>query len=283
MAAVVATWDHFIAFALLGGIGGKMIYEAVHADDDAPEGAVPAQRAFAWRALLPLAIATSIDAFAAGITLPLLGFPLLASLAVIGLTTFSLSLAGVYAGRMFGYRLGRAWGIGQKGKDNGALLIVAPNERKVRIEVGRGLESQLTDAMTKLIIENAILPAFRRGDFAGGIRAGVRDIKDVVLGDAEAVKQRAQGGRPAPGTDTMSWVLIAFWLVVLAFVIWAMVQQMQQQQTQTVRRQRGRPDGGPVIIPSDWGNSGGWGGGSGGGGWSGGGGDFGGGGSSGSW
>ena len=100
----------------------------------------------------------------------------------------------------FGYRLGRAWAIGQKGKNNGVILIVAPSDRKVRIEVGRGLEPQLTDLMTKLIIENAILPAFRRNDFAGGIKAGVRDIRDVLLGDAEAVKQRAKGAaKRSPG------------------------------------------------------------------------------------
>ena len=92
----------------------------------------------------------------------------------------------------FGYQLGRKWQIGQQGKNNGVLLIVAPNERKVRIEVGRGLEPQLTDLMSKLIIENAILPAFRRGDFAAGIKAGVRDIRDVLLGDAEAVAERAR-------------------------------------------------------------------------------------------
>ncbi len=67
----------------------------------------------------------------------------------------------------------------------------------MRIEVGRGLEPQLTDIMTKLIIQNAILPAFRRGDFAAGIKAGVRDIRDVMLGDAEAVKDRAQAHRQA--------------------------------------------------------------------------------------
>src|ERR1700740_1940747 len=63
-----------------------------------------------------------------------------------------------------GYQVGRAWGIGQKEKNSGALLIVAPNERKVRIEVGYGLEGNLTDAVSKLIIENAILPRFRTGD-----------------------------------------------------------------------------------------------------------------------
>ncbi len=76
----------------------------------------------------------------------------------------------------YGYQLGRAWKIGQAGKNNGVLLIVAPNERKVRIEVGRGLEPILTDFMSRLIIENTILPEFRRKDFAAGIKLGVRDI-----------------------------------------------------------------------------------------------------------
>ena len=67
----------------------------------------------------------------------------------------------------------------------------------MRIEVGRGLEPQLTDLMSKLIVENAILPAFRRNDFAGGIKAGVRDIRDVLLGDAEAVKAARQDGGQA--------------------------------------------------------------------------------------
>src|SRR5262249_7216460 len=65
----------------------------------------------------------------------------------------------------FGYQLGRNWGIGQKDKNTGALLIVAPKEHKVRIEVGYGLEGQLTDAMSRVIIERDILPEFKRGDF----------------------------------------------------------------------------------------------------------------------
>ena len=76
----------------------------------------------------------------------------------------------------FGYQLGRHWGIGQAGKDNGALLIVAPEERAVRIEVGYGLEGELTDALSRTIIESRILPQFRQGDFAVGIKAGVAAI-----------------------------------------------------------------------------------------------------------
>ncbi len=181
----------------------------------------------------------------------------------------------------YGYRLGREWGIGQKGKDNGILLIVAPNERKVRIEVGRGLEPVMTDAMSSLIIRNAILPEFRRGDFSAGIRAGVRDIKDVLLGDAEEVKERARQASDA--LDFWQIALIIFWICVVLFVLFAVVQSINQA-PQAVGGRRGRRAG-PDAVP---GSSGGWGGGwsggdGGGGGWSGGGGDFGGGGSSGSW
>jgi uncharacterized protein len=122
----------------------------------------------------------------------------------------------------YGYRLGRAWGIGQKGKDNGVILIVAPRERKVRIEVGRGLEPQLTDAMSKLIVENAILPAFRRGDFAAGIKAGVRDIRDVLLGDAEAVRLRARRAAPR-SPEAVSFLplvfLGSFFLIAFMYVM----------------------------------------------------------------
>ena len=99
----------------------------------------------------------------------------------------------------FGVALGRRWQVGQKDKNNGALLIVAPNERKVRIEVGYGLEGALTDAVTRLIIENAIVPRFRAGDFAGGITRGVDDIVSVLTGDAEEWKRRA-AQRPDPAT-----------------------------------------------------------------------------------
>ncbi len=70
------------------------------------------------------------------------------------------SLQG-YSIEDFGYQLGRHWGIGQKGKNNGVLLIVAPKDHKVRIEVGYGLEGTLTDAQSRIIIEQSILPSFR--------------------------------------------------------------------------------------------------------------------------
>ena len=190
-----------------------------------------------------------------------------------------------------GYRLGRTWAIGQKGKDNGVILIVAPNERRVRIEVGRGLEPQLTDVMTKLIIENAILPAFRRNDFSGGIKAGVHDIRDVLLGDAAAVKERAArgAGRPSGGSAIPVTLLAVLILIAVAIVFAQSLGTANPQRVRDDRRRRrlaspppGWGGAGWGSSAGGWGSGGGWDGGSGGG-FSGGGGDFGGGGSSGSW
>ncbi|HXE02141.1 MAG TPA: TPM domain-containing protein [Hyphomicrobium sp.] len=188
----------------------------------------------------------------------------------------------------YGIGLARKWGIGQKGKDNGILLIVAPNDRKVRIEVGRRLEPMMTDTMSTLIIENAILPKFRRGDFGGGIKDGVRDIKTVLLGDAEEVKQRAGGARN-PQNDPTVMLHVIIWLLIVALIVWINYRNLRSvgagQTMGPDGRRRMRRNGGIIVIPGGSGNwGGGWsGGGSGGGGWSGGGGDFGGGGASGGW
>jgi uncharacterized protein len=184
----------------------------------------------------------------------------------------------------FGYQLGRYWGIGQKGKNNGVLLIVAPNERKVRIEVGYGLEGTLTDALSNVIINGAIVPRFRANDIAGGITRGTNDIVQVLSGDAELLKSLT-AARNAPrhvsSDDGNALISFLVWLAVLGFIWFAT----------TRRRGRGGRGGRgvPWIVPipigsSGWrsGSSGGFGGGFGGG-FSGGGGSFGGGGSSGSW
>jgi uncharacterized protein len=173
----------------------------------------------------------------------------------------------------YGYQLGRAWGVGQKGSNNGALLIVAPNEHRVRIEAGYGLEGTLTDAVSRLIIENAILPRFRVNDFAGGIQRGVDDIIQVLTGDAADFQRRAneQTGAPLGAADVGQLIFIAVLLGLFFFVLFG-------------SRRRG---GGavPWIIPMGGGwSSPAWGGGGfDGGGFSGGGGSFGGGGASGRW
>lgn len=92
----------------------------------------------------------------------------------------------------FGYQLGREWGIGQKGRDNGVLLIVAPSERRVRIEVGYGLEGSLTDAMSKNIIETEITPRFKQGDMEGGVVAGTRAILGTIEGTYEPMKRNSR-------------------------------------------------------------------------------------------
>jgi putative Mn2+ efflux pump MntP len=102
----LATWDHWIAFVVLAGLGAKMIHESRGAPEDA-DGSEAGHAAFRWRPLLVLAVATSIDAFAAGFTLSLLDAPLVRSLVVIGVVTAVLSAAGVYAGRRFGALLGK--------------------------------------------------------------------------------------------------------------------------------------------------------------------------------
>lgn len=82
----------------------------------------------------------------------------------------------------YGYQLGRAWGIGQKGENNGVLLIVVPSLRKVRIEVGYGLEGVLTDALSANIIQTVILPSFREENFNQGIAVGVDAIIQALGG-----------------------------------------------------------------------------------------------------
>jgi uncharacterized protein len=168
----------------------------------------------------------------------------------------------------FGVRLGRFWQIGQKGKNNGVLLIVAPNERKVRIEVGYGLESVLTDAVARTIIDVAIRPKFRAGDFSGGIAAGVDAILNVLTHDDSEWKARAAA---TPEQD--AWIPLVFFAVVVVFIIIVMVQ--------TIRGGPHHRGGNFVIGPgsSSWSS----GGGSSDSGFSGGGGSFGGGGSSGDW
>jgi uncharacterized protein len=178
----------------------------------------------------------------------------------------------------FGVQLGRQWQIGQKDKNNGVLLVVAPNERKVRIEVGYGLEGTLTDAVSRLIIENSIFPRFRANDVAGGIARGVDDIIQVLTGDADEWKQRTK--RPdtvinGPSTQKDSiWPVILIVLVIVGLILFCVILsglpcQIIFQILLQILLSGGRGSG------SSSGSSGG--------GFSGGGGSFGGGGASGSW
>ena len=124
----------------------------------------------------------------------------------------------------YGYQLGRRWKIGQKDKDSGVLLIVAAAERKVRIEVGYGLEGTLTDAATKLIIENAILPAFRAGDFALGIRNGTGQIAQLLRAEAGTAPQAAGQAAPAgSNANAPVWPLILLGVFGVGLLIFCAV------------------------------------------------------------
>ena len=184
----------------------------------------------------------------------------------------------------YGYRLGRAWAIGQKDQNNGSILLIAPNERKVRIEVGYGLEPILTDAFSSVIINTQIVPAFKAGDFPGGINAGTDAIvAQLRLPPDEAAKYAAQlASQSAKSNQGDSISAAIFWLFIFFFFILPLLRSI-------FGKGRGRRLGsGPVIIWGGGSGGGGWGGGSsggfgGGGGFSGGGGSFGGGGASGGW
>ena len=193
----------------------------------------------------------------------------------------------------YGYQLGRAWGIGQETKNNGALLIIAPNERKVRIEVGYGLEPVLTDVMSNQIIQTEILPAFRVGGYERGIEAGVDAIiAQMELDPAEAAARAAEL-EPAPTRFPIGAAFVI--VLVLLFIVVALMSSLRGGGR---RRRRSDTDWGSILVwtaaeamkNSSRGSRGGggfgggsFGGGSFGGGFRGGGGGFGGGGASGGW
>ncbi len=123
-----------------------------------------------------------------------------------------------YANQLF-----RTWGLGQKDKNNGVLLLVAPNERRVRIEVGYGLEGTLTDALSKVIITNAITPRFKEGDFSGGIARGVDDIITVLTTDSSDWQQPKPAVRldREPASDPTNWIIGLVIVVILAGMIYS--------------------------------------------------------------
>ncbi len=177
----------------------------------------------------------------------------------------------------------RFWKLGET-KNNGVLFLVAPKERKMRIEVGYGLEGTLTDALSKIILTSAVAPKFKTGDYSAGIERGVEGIVEILSGDsAEWVKR----GPPQPTLLDEVFPILFFALFVFIFVM--MARSAGSRPTSYRRYRRGGP---PIIIlppgggwdAGPFGGSGGsWGGGGGFDGFSGGGGSSGGGGASGDW
>src|SRR5579871_5887736 len=124
-----------------------------------------------------------------------------------------------YAIEDYGYQLGRAWGIGQKGKNNGVLFIVVPSEHQVRIEVGYGLEPVLTDALSSVILQEKVLPKFRAGDVDGGVRDGTDAIiTQLGLDPAQAAAANAQAAQQ-PVYHRPNPIPIIIGLVIFFFVM----------------------------------------------------------------
>ncbi len=198
----------------------------------------------------------------------------------------------------YGYKLGRAWGIGDEAKDDGVVFLIAPNERRMNIAVGLGLEPILTDALSGRIIRDVVTPKFKAGDMPGGIQDGVNAIAQQIQLPPEEAAARAAAADSAERdrADDGNWGGLFFvGFIVFFFFILPVLSSIGRRGK---KRRRGRPWDAPIIIwggdDDHWGGGGGsswggggssWGGGGGGGfgGFSGGGGSFGGGGASGGW
>ncbi|WP_443030842.1 MULTISPECIES: TPM domain-containing protein [unclassified Sphingopyxis] len=196
----------------------------------------------------------------------------------------------------YGYKLGRAWGIGDEAKDDGVVFLIAPNERRMNIAVGLGLEPVLTDALSGRIIRDVVTPKFKAGDMPGGIQDGVNAIAQQIQLPPEEAAARAKAADAAErdrANDGNFGGLFFVGFIILIFFVLPMLSRLGRRGK---KRGKGRPWDAPIIIwgggdddhwgGGGWGGGGGssWGGGGGGfGGFSGGGGSFGGGGASGGW
>ncbi len=181
----------------------------------------------------------------------------------------------------FSIRVAESWKLGKKGFDDGVILVVAVKDRKLRLEVGYGLEGLLPDAMAKRITADYIVPHFRQQDFAGGIAAGIAAVDKLLRKEPLPESARKKPSRN-PGLNSFAMLAITFG--ILGLMGFASASNRQKSGLWGTRGRRG---------PTFWGGPGGWGGGgfggggfgggSDGGGFSGGGGGFGGGGASDSW
>ncbi|MGQ9835778.1 MAG: TPM domain-containing protein [Thermoanaerobaculaceae bacterium] len=119
----------------------------------------------------------------------------------------------------FSHRVASTWQLGQKGQDNGVLFLIAKNDRKMRLEVGYGLEAKLTDVTARRILDNVVRPRFRNGDFPGGIEAGVETLAKVLeTGQLPEEKPVPSGGSgEVPGVGFTLLFLGVFLLVVGTF------------------------------------------------------------------
>ncbi len=178
----------------------------------------------------------------------------------------------------YAFKLGDAWGIGSQ-KNNGVLLLISRDDRKIWIATGYGMEAFLTDALTKRVIENVIKPNFKRDNYYGGIDQGTDAIIQIASGQYKAPPRDHQGN-----SQGLPWWSI---IVMILLILWFLNRINKGGGGKTIGGRRSRGFGGPVFFPMGGGMFGGGGGGFGGGGGGGfggfGGGSFGGGGAGGSW
>src|SRR5271156_1353824 len=160
-----------------------------------------------------------------------------------------------YANQLF-----RNWKLGEAKKNNGVLLLVAPTEHKVRIEVGYGLEGTLTDALSSVIISSAIVPRFKANDFSGGIERGVDGIISVLSGDT-ADWQPKPSVRAEDSPQLSNELFSTLFILIVIFVIWSLIRGGGG----TSGRSGSRGGGMIILPPGGWSSSSGWGGGFGGG------------------
>ena len=127
----------------------------------------------------------------------------------------------------YSYQLGRAWGVGEKKQNDGLILVIAPKDRKLRIEVGPGLQGTVTDAVSSVVINTQIAPRFKAGDYAGGINAGIDQLATLIqlppeeaqrLAAEAAAKAQAhsrQAQQPQIGFGTIVFLVVVFFFFVL--------------------------------------------------------------------
>ena len=219
----------------------------------------------------------------------------------------------------YSQRVTDAWKIGRKGVDDGILLVIAKNDKKLRLQVGKGFEGALTDVTSKRIIDEVIVPPFRKGDFAGGINAGVDKVMSVVAGEKLPPPRSSSSSSSVsqgwPISDWLGYLIFAGlglfwafgsflnrmfgriggslvggvaagaigWFVSSLVIVGIGVAILVFLVLLFALASRGLGSGAYLPGGFGYGGGGGWSGGGGGGSWSGGGGDFGGGGASGSW
>ena len=122
----------------------------------------------------------------------------------------------------YAYKLGEKWGVGQKGKDNGILIVVAPNDRKVFIATGYGAEEYVTDAMSRRIIEQKFKPSFKNNNYYQGLEDGTTDIINLLTGKFKAEPQEKIGKHKGSFTK----IIVILVIIILLIKIFTYILQI---------------------------------------------------------